>query len=154
MTVNHEAGYTIVARAAPAGPPRVQSASGGIDDGGATVGAVVGRAVGVAVGRAVGVAVGRAVGEALGLTVGDAVGADVASPDVSGVGSAGGSGRDSATTTASARSRRMTELPRRSMMAAPWSAARTAVSWAMTSSAQAIFVVASRPILTIVPFVP
>ena len=52
------------------------------------------------------------------------------------------------------RSWRVTALFRASISAAPCSAARKAVSWAITSSAQAMRVVASWPIRTTLPFVP
>ena len=48
----------------------------------------------------------------------------------------------------------MTAAVRASIRAAPWSASRKAVSCAMTSSAQAMRVVASWPMRTTLPLVP
>jgi hypothetical protein len=112
--------------------------------------------VGWGVGLAVGVGLGLAVGLAVGDADGDADGTVDALADGAPLGLGDGS-------TADARSNATTRLPLRSwsctvcarvwILATPWSAVRKAASWADTSSAQAISVVASGPMAAASPFV-
>ena len=92
-----------------------------------------------------GVGLGAFDGVALGAALG-------ATADGLGEGS-GADGRTRATSRLPLRSCSMTESARGSTRPTPWRAARNAVSWAMTSSAQAMRVVASGPIAAIVSFV-
>src|SRR6476646_7001938 len=137
----------VASAAAPEAPGIVHWASGGTDGGGSMVGAAEALAVGVGVGVGEGLAVGFAVGDADGEADADglavAVGAALGLGDGSTV-----DGRARATTSRPSRSCSWSVCPRDSTRATPCIAARQAVSWAMTSSGQAIRVVASGPITT------
>jgi hypothetical protein len=149
-TVNQLAGYTIVAIGAPVtGSVIEQFASGGIELGSGTGGGSVGLAVGAGVGEAVGF--GVALGLGLGLGAFDGVGLGLAlGAAAEGLGDGSGAdGRTRATSRLPLRSWSMTESARGSIRPTPCSAARKSVSWVITSSAQAIRVVASGPIAAI-----
>ena len=114
--------------------------------------------VGVGLGGADGVGLGGALGLADGLALGVAgvnVRAGLADAEALGLGEASATapGRIRMTTVLPLMSWSRIDCARRSRWPTPWSAVRNAVSCAMTSSAQAIRVVASGPIAAIVPFV-
>jgi hypothetical protein len=111
--------------------------------------------VGAAVGLGVGAGVGFGVAEAEGFSVGFSVGLAVADAAADGAAlSAASGGRTRKTFGEPLRSWRVTASLRASIRAAPSMALMNAVSWAITSSAHAIRVVASWPIRTTLPFVP